>query len=134
MKYEDIRKVVMRKTDDGMSSLEIAKQLGRVVSESTVRRWQHLYRSTGKIDLKKPTGRPRTIRTNILIRKVKNKLVHKKGQSARKLGKTLGISKGTMSRMIHDDLHLHAYHLTVEKSLNDEHKQRRVSFAYWGRH
>jgi hypothetical protein len=133
MKSEDLRKVVVRMTDDGMSSLQIAKQLRKVVSERTVRRWQHLYRTTGEIDLKKPTGRPRIIRTKNLIRKVKNRLVHKKGRSAKKLGKSLGISKGTIGRIIHDDLHLHAYHVIIEPNLNDEHKQRRISFAYWVR-
>ncbi|CAF4497109.1 unnamed protein product [Rotaria socialis] len=43
-------------THDGMSSLQIAKQLRKVVSERTVRRWQHLYRSTDTIDLKTPAG------------------------------------------------------------------------------
>jgi transposase len=56
MKSEDLRKVVVRTTNDGMTSIQIAKQLRKVVSERTVRRWQHLYRTTGEIDLKAPTG------------------------------------------------------------------------------
>lgn len=85
MKSKDIQKVVLRMTDDGMSSLQIAKQLRKVVSERTVRRWQHLYRSVGTIDLKKPPGRPRIIRTKNLIRKVKHRLIYKGRRSARKL-------------------------------------------------
>ncbi len=42
MKSEDLRKIVVRMTDDGMSSLQIAKQLRKVVSERTIRRWQYL--------------------------------------------------------------------------------------------
>ncbi|CAF5008323.1 unnamed protein product, partial [Rotaria socialis] len=102
--------VVLRMTHDGMSSLQIAKQLRKVVSERTVRRWQHMYRSTDTIDLKTPAGRPRIIRTKSLIRK-----------------------KGTIGRIIHEDLHLHAYRVIIEPNLNDEHKQRRVSFTYWVR-
>ncbi|CAM2729276.1 unnamed protein product [Rotaria socialis] len=118
-------------THDGMSSLQIAKQLRKVVSERTVRRWQHMYRSTDTIDLKTPAGRPRIIRTKSLIRKVKNRFIYKGRQSARKLANSLGISKGTIGRIIHEDLHLHAYRVIIEPNLNDEHKQRRVSFTYW---
>ncbi|CAF4881239.1 unnamed protein product [Rotaria socialis] len=82
-------------TDDDMSSLRIAKELRKVVSERTVRRWQHLYRSVGTIDLKIPPG--------------------------------------TIGGIIHDDLHLHVYHVTIQSNLKDEHKQGRVSFAYWVR-
>jgi transposase len=53
MKSKDLRQVVMRMIDDDMSSLQNAKQLGNVVSERTVRRWQNLYKETGEIDLKK---------------------------------------------------------------------------------
>ncbi|CAM4820023.1 unnamed protein product [Rotaria magnacalcarata] len=120
-------------THDGMSSLQIAKQLRKVVSERTVRRWQHMYRSTDTIDLKTPAGRPRIIRTKSLIRKVKNRFIYKGRQSARKLVNSRGISKGTIGRIIHEDLHLHAYRVIVESNLNDEHKQRRVSFTYWVR-
>ncbi|CAF2141132.1 unnamed protein product [Rotaria magnacalcarata] len=98
-------------TDDGMSSLHIAKELRKVVSERTVRRWQILYRSVGTIDLKIPPGR----------------------RSARKLANSLGVSKGAIGRIIHDDLHLHVYHVTIQSSLKDEHKQGRISFAYWVR-
>ena len=63
MKSKDIQKVVLRVADDGMSSLQIDKQLRKVVSELIVERWQHLYRSTGIIDLRKPQGKSRTLRT-----------------------------------------------------------------------
>ena len=39
-------------TDDNMSSLQIVKQLRKVISERTVSRRQHLYRSTDTIDFK----------------------------------------------------------------------------------
>ncbi|CAF2099119.1 unnamed protein product, partial [Rotaria magnacalcarata] len=52
MKSKDIQNVVLCMTDDGMSSLQIAKELRKVANERTVRRWQHLYRSVGTIDLK----------------------------------------------------------------------------------
>jgi len=133
MKSEDLRKVVLRMTDDGMSSREIAKQLRKVVNGRTVRRWQHLYKTTGIIDLKKSTGRPQIIRTKHLIQKVKQRFTYKSRRSARQLSKSLGVSRRTMGRIIREDLHLHAYHVTIQPNLHDEHKQRRISFAYWVR-
>ncbi|CAF4492964.1 unnamed protein product, partial [Rotaria sp. Silwood2] len=104
-----------------------------VVSDSTVRWWQHLYKTTGTIDLKTPTGRPRIIRTKHLIRKLKQRFTDKGRRSARQLSKSLGASRGTMGRIIREDLHLHAYHITTQPNLQDYHKQRRISFAYWVR-
>ncbi|CAF4619152.1 unnamed protein product, partial [Rotaria magnacalcarata] len=54
-------------------------------------------------------------------------------RSARKLANSLGVSKGAIGQIIHDDLHLHAYHVTIQPNLKDEHKQGRISFAYWVR-
>jgi hypothetical protein len=133
MKSVELRKVVMRATDDGISSVTIAQQLRQVVSSRTVRRWQDAYRRTGKIDLKNPPGRPRIVRTKHLVQKVKNRLAYKRRRSARKMGESLGVSKGTMSRIIKDDLHLHAYRITTEPNLNDAKKIRRTKFAYWVR-
>ncbi|CAF4266000.1 unnamed protein product, partial [Rotaria magnacalcarata] len=95
MKSKDLREVVMRMTDDGISPRQIAKELRNVVSDRTVRRWQHLYKRTGSIDLNVPSA--------------------------------------TMRRVIQDDLHLHAYHVTIQPNIQDDHKQRRKSFAYWVR-
>ena len=53
MKFKDLREVVMRMIDDGMTSVEIAEQLRNVVSQRTVRRWSDLYKETGAIHLKK---------------------------------------------------------------------------------
>ena len=133
MKSQDLRKTVMRMTDDGLSSRQIAQQLRNVVTKSTVQRWQALYRKMNKIDLEKPPGRPKDVRTKNVIRKVKERLKRKPRQSARKLAKRLDISERSMNRIIKDDLHLHAYHVTIEPKLSDLHKKQRLSFAYWVR-
>lgn len=133
MKSEDLRKAVLRATDDGASSIVIAQQLRQVVTARTVRRWQQLYRKTGKIDLRKPPGRPRIVRTRGLIQKVKNRLARKPRQSVRKLGQSLGVSKGTMARIVKEDLHLYAYRITTQPNLDDAAKNRRIQFAYWVR-
>lgn len=76
MKSEDLRKVVMRMTDDGISSRQIARELRNMVSDCTVRRWQHLNRRTGSIDLNVPIGRPRIVRTKQLIQNVKQRFTY----------------------------------------------------------
>ncbi len=119
--------------DEGLTSVQISKQLRNVVSERTIRRWQSLYESTGEIDLKSPPGRTRIVRTATLIKKVKERLVLKGRQSARRLAKSLNISRGTMFRIIKDDLRLRAYRVTTQPRLNEDQKRRRVSFAYWVR-
>ncbi|CAF3055625.1 unnamed protein product [Rotaria sp. Silwood2] len=130
MKSEDVRKVAVLMIDDGMSPREIAKQLRKVVSDCTVRRWQHLYKTTGTIDLKTPAGELRIIRTKNPIQKVKRRFTYKSRRSARQLAKSLRVFRRTMSRIIHEDLHLHAYHARTQPNLHDKHKQRRISFAY----
>lgn len=128
-----MRNVVMRLFDDGLSSVQIARQLRNVVSERTVRRWKNSYKATGGIDLKSPPGRPRIVRTKGLIQKVKQRLSSKSRQSARRLAKSLGVSRETMRRLLQDDLNLRAYRITTQPKLTEDHKKRRVSFAYWVR-
>ena len=123
----------MQLIDNGLSSLQISKQLRNVVSQRTVRRWRQLYESTGKIDLRSPPGRTRTIRTKKLIRKVSKRLVSKGRQSARRLAKSFAVSRETMRRIIKNDLRLRPYRMTTRPKLTEDHKRRRVSFAYWVR-
>ncbi|CAF3336317.1 unnamed protein product [Rotaria socialis] len=90
-------------------------------------------RGVSTIELKIPPGRSRIIRTKSLLQKVKNRLIYKGRPNARKLANPLGVSKGTIGRIIHGDLHLHAYHITIQPNLKDEQKEERVSFPYWVR-
>ncbi|CAF1280271.1 unnamed protein product [Rotaria sp. Silwood1] len=130
MKSKDLRQTVVRMTNDGLSAREIAKQLRMVDTDHTIRRWQHLYKTTGTIDLNTPVGRPRIVRTKHLMNKVKHRFNYKRRRSARQLAKSLGISKGIIGRIIREDLHLHAYHVTTQPNLKDDYKQPRISFAY----
>ncbi len=36
-----------------------------------------------------------------------------------------------MRRIFREDLYLHAYQVATQPNLQDGHKQRRISFAYW---
>ena len=88
--------------DDELTSVEIAEQLRNVVSENTVRRWSNLYEETGAIHLKKSVGRPQTVRTKDLIRKVNKRLAYRGQRSARHLAK---IESGGVIRIKTDIFH-----------------------------
>ncbi|CAF4405742.1 unnamed protein product [Rotaria magnacalcarata] len=64
---------------------------------------------------------------------VRQRFTYKRRRSARQLAKSLRVSEATMRRVIQDDLHLHASHVTIQPNIQDDHKQRRKSFAYWVR-
>ena len=66
-------------------------------------------RDTGSINLSTSSGRPRTIRTEANVRKVKNRLIKEKPSSTRKLALELGISRASVQRILKDDLQLLAY-------------------------
>jgi len=87
MKSQDIQKVVLLKLKDGKSPAEISKDLYSVVSERIVRKWKSMYLKTGKIELKKPPGPIRTVRTKNVISKVKKRFQRKARQRVRKMAR-----------------------------------------------
>ena len=93
MKSKDIQNVVLLKLQEGKSPSQISKDLSNVVSERTVRNWKSMYLKTGKIDLKKPPGLVRTVRTKNVIMKVKKHYERNARQSVRKMALKLGISE-----------------------------------------
>ena len=73
MKNKDLQNVVLSNYKDGQSCIKIHEDLHGSVGLSTVGRWCKMIRDTGKITLLKSTGRLRTIRTAVNIRKVKHR-------------------------------------------------------------
>ena len=128
MKSRDIQKVVLLKLKDGKSPAEISKDLYGVVSERTVRNWKSMYLKTGKIELKKPPGPIRTVRTKNVISKVKKRFQRKARQRVRKMARDLGISKTSLVRIVTEDLGLHAYRVNVQPKLTDAQKKLRAIF------
>lgn len=133
MKSKDIQNVVLLKLQAGKSPSEISKDLCNVVSERTVRNWKSMYLKTGKIDLKKPPGLVRTVRTKNIIKKVQKRFQRKARQSVRKMACQLGISRQSLGRIVKEDLGLYPYRITIQPKLTDAHKQARITFANWVR-
>ena len=69
MKSKDLRTAVKNKFENGDGPAKIFRELGRVVSKRTINLWIKMIKGTGSIDLLKPPGRPRTIRTKAKIEK-----------------------------------------------------------------
>ena len=64
---------------------------------------------------------------------MKKRLAYRGRRSARHLAKIFGASGATMSRIIKEDLHLHCYRVLTQPKLTNDHKKKRISFAYWVR-
>jgi transposase len=134
MKSEDVRKIVLRLHDQGLNCRKIMQHLGGEVSKTTVNRWIKMFKESGEINLKSPTGRKRSKRTKRLIKQVKVHLLRaKRKMSTRKLAKVHNVSRSTMQRLIKDDLGYKSYIKRVAPKLTDSQKQKRFSFGIWVR-
>ena len=131
MKSKDLQNLVLSKYKNGDGTTKIFQDLNGIISLSTVERWCRIIRESGSINLSKPSGRPRTIRTKGAIQKVKARLNRQKLVSSRKLARELGISRTTVQRILKNDLELKAYKMQIEPMLTDEHKAKRLQFANW---
>ena len=72
MKSKDVQKLVLSKCQKGEQPKKIFGDLNGALSYRTVRRWCKMVHDIGAIDLLKPRGRPRIIRTKEMIKKMKN--------------------------------------------------------------
>ena len=64
MKSLELQNTILRLHEQGLSTRQISHQLvGKVgkVSKATVNRWVTMYRESGKINLKNPSGPKRTV-------------------------------------------------------------------------
>ena len=130
MKSEDLRKVVVLKHQNGDCPTKVFRDLNGVVGLRTIERWFKMIDETGCINLTKPPGPSRTVRTEQAIKKVERK--RRKGKvSSRKLALEFGMSRTSARRILRDDLGCRPYKCTIEPALTDEHKEKRKKFANW---
>ena len=131
MKSKDLQNLVLSKYKNSDGPTQIFRDLNGAVSLATVERWCKMIREGGSVDLHKPPGRTRTIRTKAAIQKVRVRADRRKKVSSRKLSRELAISRTSVQRILRDDLGLRAYKVQVEPLLSDEQKEKRVRFANW---
>ena len=71
MNSKDLQKLILSKYEAEQTSKKIFQDLNGAVSYSTVRRWCKMIWETGTIDLSKPFGCHRTVRTKASTQKIK---------------------------------------------------------------
>jgi transposase len=131
MKSKDMQTAVKNKYENGDGPAKIYRDLGGVVSLTTIKSWIQRINKTGSIHLSHPPGRPRTARTKANISKVKHRLSQKKRVSTRLLAADMSISRTSVRRILHEDLGCFPYKKIKQPKLIDLQKRKRVKFANW---
>ena len=98
----------------------IFQDLNSGLAWRTVQRWCKMINKTGAINLSKPPGSIRTIRTKAAIQNVKSRLKRKRKVSQRVLAKELQMSKKSARRILIDDLGYRSYTIIEEPVLTEE--------------
>lgn len=91
-----------------------------VPDAKTITKWITSVRATGSALPRKPAGRPKSVRTPENIVAVRASIEQSPSRSARKHAAALGISSRTVRRILHSDLQLHPYKLSVVQELSPE--------------
>jgi len=81
--------------------------------------------------LEKKQPRPASVRTPVNIEAVRVALTRSPSKSTRRASAELGISRRSLQRILHSDLHLFPYKMTVLHKLTTIDKERRLQFALW---
>jgi len=84
-----------------------------VPDRKTILKWIENLRATGSTMLKKPAGRAKTVGTLENIAAVKASIEQSPSHSARKYAAVLRMSNRTTRQILHRDLKLHLYKITV---------------------
>ena len=131
---ESLRILVNSHYLQGKKCLEIYHALAKSVLKRTIQRWIQLFINKNQVVAIKSRGRPPTVRSKKLVKKVKkffDKTEHRK--SIRKLALDFDCDKRTMSRIVYKDLGLKKYTPTVVPRLTDAQKKKRLACARWWR-
>ena len=86
---------------------------------------------TGKFDLKNSTSLVRTVQTKNVIKKVQKRFQRKARQNVRKIVRQLGISKGSLRRIVKEDLGFYPYPITIQPKLSSAQKRAGITFVNW---
>ena len=103
--------------------------MGNLVSSRTCRRWSSLVKRTGKLTKEKKRGRRKTVRTRKILNMVRHRV--RRGKSQRRIAETLGISRGSVQNIIHQNLRLRFYICRKTCLLTPQHMRKRRKFCRW---
>jgi transposase len=92
---------------------------GKVPTRQTILNWVTKFRTTASIVDKKPSGRPRTVRTPENVRRVSRAFQRSPHRSAHRHSVALHLSPRTVGRILHEDLKFHpTSHYTATEGLH----------------
>ncbi|KAF2885609.1 hypothetical protein ILUMI_20551 [Ignelater luminosus] len=104
------RNIIKAFIENGYDQATICREVRKLnINKMLVYRTYIRYVETGNVKIKKKTGRPRTVKTPKLIKKVRESLQRNCARSCRKLAKTYRVSRQVMQRILKDDLRMTAY-------------------------
>ncbi|PSN49514.1 hypothetical protein C0J52_18947 [Blattella germanica] len=101
----------------------------RVPDRRTIVRWVQSWREHGKVENKKSSGRPRTVRTPENINRVRAEIQQSPQRSARRHSLTMQISRRSLHRILKSELKFHPYKLQVVHKLRPNDRQMRMTFC-----
>jgi transposase len=98
------------------------ENIGKMFIYRTIKRFQE----TGKYSIKPKTGRKRTVRTEKVIKQVRERFRRNPAQSARYVAKDMGLARTTMQLILKKDLGMTAYKKQKVHGLTEIQKKARV--------
>ena len=100
-------------------------------SRLTVRRLLDKFRETGSVGDKNKghSGRPRSARTENNIETLRQRLAESPRKSTRRLSQEAALSRSTVIRIIHQDLHMFPYKIQVLQAQTEGNKAERLAFC-----
>ena len=90
---------------------------GPVPDRKSIVTWVTTFRQTGSTTRRR-TGVPRPIRTSENFETVRASVLQSPRRSVRKHASALGLSYGSVIRILHDDLHYHPYKMAIVQELS----------------
>lgn len=90
---------------------------GAVPCRNTILKWVSNFRNTASALKVKPSGRPRTVRTQENIEMVRTSVLQSPKRSARRQSVALAISNTSVRRILHLDLNFHPFKIVMVQKL-----------------
>lgn len=118
------REAIVLLARNGNSATTIGRQLN--VNTRTVQRIMKRWREEGNVDVKRKTGRPRSVNTRRLRGIIKKKIDRNDGVSMNRIASTLGISRTSVQKIVKNELGLRSYRLLSGQYLSEESKASRL--------
>jgi inhibitor of nuclear factor kappa-B kinase subunit alpha len=120
------RQLVSAMHKNGHSIHEISIALSPLLSRATIYRILHKVKVNSSLQPAFSTGRRRSSRTAKVVEAVRSRMRRNPLRNLTKTAASMGLSRRTLSRVIHDDLHLRGYKTRPREALNARQMLMRV--------